>query len=163
MIYRKYDQSLHWHMTMRYLGQDEHGIWAGMRSGARMAKGSDEPVVLPCASVSLFPHTGWWTASFNALPHEVGVYCDITTPPTWPGEDVVTMVDLDLDVIRHYADDLVSIVDEDEFLEHQVHFGYPPEVIERAASAAEWLRNALATRAEPFWSRYQPWLSIVDG
>ena len=29
VVYTKYDGSLHWHMSMRYLGEDEHGIWLG--------------------------------------------------------------------------------------------------------------------------------------
>ena len=41
----------------------------------------------------------------------------------------VTMVDLDLDVVRLRADQRVLIVDEDEFAEHQVRYSYPAEVI----------------------------------
>jgi uncharacterized protein len=162
VVYRKYDQSLHWHMTMQYLGEDQHGIWAGMRRGGAMTKGANQPIIFPCANVTLFPRTGWWTAWFNAQPHEVTIYCDITTPPTWPADDIVTMVDLDLDVIRRRDDDSVHLVDEDEFAEHRVRFGYPPDVVEQAVTAARWLRDALAAGTEPFAVAYQKWLSIVD-
>lgn len=36
------------------------------------------------------------------------------------------MVDLDLDVVRRF-DGSAEILDEDEFAEHQVRYGYPPE------------------------------------
>ena len=29
LVFTKYDGSLHWHQTMKYLGDDEHGIWLG--------------------------------------------------------------------------------------------------------------------------------------
>src|SRR3954449_10520606 len=114
VVFTKYDESLHWHMTMQRLGEDDFGVWAGMVAGRSMAKGAQEPVVLESAHVSLFPRSGCWTAWFNAEPHEVDLYCDVTTPATWTSADVITMVDLDLDVIRHRADDSVEIVDEEE-------------------------------------------------
>jgi predicted RNA-binding protein associated with RNAse of E/G family len=108
----------------------------------------------------LFPRDGWWTASFNAAPHRTDVYCDITTVPTWPGPDVVTMVDLDLDVRRRRTG-LVEILDEDEFALHQVRYGYPAEVIEQAWAAAEWLATALTDQIEPFGSAYRHWLDVI--
>jgi uncharacterized protein len=162
VIYRKYDQRLHWHMTARYLGEDQHGIWAGMRAGELIAKGDDEPIALPCATLSLFPHTGWWTAWFNGEPHEVTVYCDITTPPSWPAGDLVTMIDLDLDVIRRRADGSVDIVDEDEFAQHREEFSYPPDVVEQAVAAADWLRDSLRADAEPFASTYRQWFAAME-
>ena len=55
----------------------------------------------------------------------------------WVAGDQVEMVDLDLDVVRGF-DGSAQILDEDEFAEHQVRYGYPPEVTghaERAAAA----------------------------
>jgi protein associated with RNAse G/E len=88
------------------------------------------------------------------------VYCDITTVPMWPTPDVVTMVDLDLDVRRRRTG-VVQILDEDEFAVHQVRYGYPPEVINQAWAAAEWLATALTDRIEPFDKVYLRWLDAV--
>lgn len=161
VIFTKYDGSLHWHMAMQRLGEDEHGLWAGMRAGTSMTNGAGKHVTLPIAHVSLFPRTGWWTAWFNANPHEVSIYCDITTPPEWPAEDVVTMVDLDLDVVRR-IDGSVLLVDEDEFAEHCRRFGYPLDVVKHAVEAAQWLHTAVGSDIEPFGQAHERWLRLVQ-
>ena len=72
------------------------------------------------------------------------------------------MVDLDLDVIRLRADQQVLLLDEDEFAEHQVRYGYPADVISEAEQAAAWLRHAISSGAEPFASQYRSWLDQVS-
>jgi uncharacterized protein len=160
VVYRKYDGSLHWNQPGRILGEDEFGIWVGGRAGTPVWRG--EQLVNPAEHdhVLLFPRDGWWTGMFNAAPHRTEVYCDITTVPNWPTPDVVTMVDLDLDVRRRRTG-TVEILDEDEFAAHQVRYGYPHEVIEQALAAAEWLATALTDRIEPFGGRYHHWLDAV--
>jgi len=162
VVYRKYDDSLHWHLTMDHLGEDEHGVWAGQRAGGRMRKGDAAPVIHACAHVVLFPRADWWTAWFNSAPDEVAVYCDVTTPPAWPEPDVVTMVDLDLDVIRHRADASVEVVDQDEFDEHRQRWAYPADVVTTATAAARRLTQLLGDGSEPFGSAYRRWLSMVE-
>jgi protein associated with RNAse G/E len=161
VVYRKFDGSLHWHLTMKYLGEDEHGIWVGMAAGGFMRKGDGPLVPIPQANIGLFPHAGWWTAWFNADPERVDIYCDITTPPQWISDDEVTMIDLDLDVARKREDGSVHLLDEDEFAEHQTRYAYPPDVIENAAAAARWLQETIGSGAEPFASVHQQWMARV--
>lgn len=160
VIYHKYDRSLHWHMDMKWLGEDEHGVWTGTASPTTMRKGDGPLVVLEHASLMLFPHGAWWTAAFNDAPAPVEIYCDITTPAQWSGPSEVTMVDLDLDVVRS-RDGSVDLVDEDEFAEHQVRYAYPGDVIAQARQAASWLHAALSNGAEPFASVYHRYLALV--
>jgi protein associated with RNAse G/E len=162
VVYRKFDGSLHWHLTMRYLGEDEHGIWVGMRPGGVMRKGDGPEVPIPHANIGLLPHGVWWTAWFNGEPERVDTYCDITTPPQWVSEEEVTMIDLDLDVARVRADGSVVLFDEDEFAEHRVKYGYPEEVAANAQAAAGWLQSAIASGAEPFSTVYKRWLALVE-
>ncbi|MFC7643941.1 DUF402 domain-containing protein [Streptosporangium lutulentum] len=124
VVYRKYDGSLHWHHPSLLLGEDEHGVWIGCEVGSSARKGNGPPVPWRYACVMLFPRDDWWTASFNASPHKVEIYCDISTVPRW-SDGEVTMVDLDLDVIR-MRDGRIILDDEDEFEEHQVRYAYPP-------------------------------------
>jgi uncharacterized protein len=162
LVFTKYDGSLHWHQTMLYLGEDEHGIWLGASSGATAQRGAEPPIRFEAPSVQLIPAGGpWWTAVFNDPPARAEVYCDIATPAQWRGPDEVTMVDLDLDVVRRRPERLVFVDDEDEFAEHQLHFGYPPEVISHAEEAAAWLLAAVNAGAEPFGSVSQTWLDKV--
>jgi protein associated with RNAse G/E len=160
VVYRKFDGSLHWHLTMRRLGTDEHGVWLGLPPNGRMQKGDDPPLVVQNAHVLLVPDGSWWTASFNAQPSWTEIYCDITTPPVWLAPDEVTAVDLDLDVVRRWETGVSELVDEDEFAEHQVRYGYPPDVIDQARRSAEWLRAAVVA-AEPFQTAYHRWLACV--
>jgi uncharacterized protein len=160
VVYRKYDGSLHWHMTMRRLGEDEHGVWLGLAGGSEMRKGDGPAVHLVQAYVLLVPFDGWWTASFNSQPSWTEIYCDITTPPQWLGPDEVSAIDLDLDVIRRWDAEISELLDADEFAEHQVRYAYPADVIEQALESADWLREAVVTD-EPFRAVYRQWLAQV--
>jgi uncharacterized protein len=161
VVYRKYDDSLHWHLTMTWLGEDEHGIWAGTREPTTMRKGNGPLVELDHASVMLFPRGAWWTASFNGEPSRLEIYCDVTTPARWPAAGEVTMIDLDLDVLR-MRDGQVRLDDEDEFAEHQRIYQYPADVIAEAERSARWLTAALADGREPFASCYRSYLAMVS-
>ena len=89
-------------------------------------------------NVLLVPRGRGMTAMFYTEHPEQAfeLYVDITTPPVWDG-DLVTAVDLDLDVIRRF-DGSWYVDDEDEFAEHQVAYGYPPELV--TAAEAECVR-----------------------
>jgi uncharacterized protein len=161
VVYTKYDGSLHWHQTMSYLGDDTRGVWLGARAGSFSRRGDEPPVYFSQHMVLLLPRGQWWTAVFNAEPAGTEIYCDICTPPQWPSPDEVTMVDLDLDVLRRRADGKVLLVDEDEFAEHQVRYGYPDEVISQATASAQWLMQVIGDGTEPFAGRYRDWLDRV--
>jgi protein associated with RNAse G/E len=163
VVYTKYDGSLHWHQRMRRLGEDRHGIWLGAPPGTVARKGEDgPPVIFDYAHVGLLPRDGWWTASFNDPPRRTEIYVDVTTPPVWTSPNEVTMVDLDLDVLRFRPDQSVLIVDQDEFAEHQVRYAYPPDVIAAAEKAAAWLHGVLGDGTEPFATEYRTWLAMVS-
>ena len=161
VVYTKYNGSLHWHHSAHYLGEDEHGVWVGSPAGCVTRRGHEAPIVLPQATVELLPREQWWSATFNAEPVSTEIYCNVSTPPSWPHQSEVTMVDLDLDVVRRRADRQVLLLDEDEFAEHQVRYGYPAEVIVQAEEAAAWLQLAMKEGAEPFATGYHGWLERV--
>jgi uncharacterized protein len=60
------------------------------------------------------------------------------------------------------ADQRVIVVDEDEFAEHQVRYGYPADVISAAERATAWLLDAISAKAEPFGAAYRSWLEMVE-
>jgi protein associated with RNAse G/E len=152
VVYRKFDEKLHWHQWMRGLGEDEFGVWLGAPAGAVSQRGDEPEVRQEQAVVQLFPRDKWFTAIFNDEPRWTEIYCDITTPVEF-SDDVVTMIDLDLDVIKR-RDGTVFIDDEDEFAEHQVKYGYPADVIAQAQSTCDWLVGAVANE-EPFLTVYK--------
>ncbi|MEO3853315.1 DUF402 domain-containing protein [Acrocarpospora sp. B8E8] len=160
VVYRKYGGTLHWNHPARRLGEDEHGVWVGCPAGTIGRLGEGPPVVWKLPFVLLFPRETWWTATFNATGHKMAIYCDITTVPEWRDGEV-TMVDLDLDVIKR-ADGTVFLDDVDEFAEHQVWFEYPLDVIENAERSATWLMTAVAQGTGPFGGAHTPWLDQVS-
>ena len=56
---------------------------------------------------------------------------------------------VDLDVVRRF-DGPAEILDEEEFAEHQVRYGYPPEVTGHAERAASAMLAAVTSGTEPF-------------
>lgn len=159
VVFTKYDGSRHWHHPASRLGEDEHGVWVGAEAGTVGQRGDGPQVRWERAFVMLFPRDSGWVALFHQPGHEVEVYVDVSTVPVWlDGE--VTMVDLDLDVIRP-ADGAVYLDDADEFAEHRLRFGYPPEVVAEAERTAEWLMTAVAERTGPFGGAHERWLAQV--
>lgn len=158
VVYRKYDGSLHWNMPMRWLGEDEHGIWTGAMPPCTMSSGDGRVIVFEQAQVMLFPRDRWWTAAFIEAPWPIQIYCDITTPVSWPSAGEVTMVDLDLDVCRTRSGE-VRLLDADEFAEHRVRYGYPADVVSNAERAAAWLQTAIEAGHDPFGGRHLGYLA----
>jgi protein associated with RNAse G/E len=159
IVYRKYGGALHWNYPATLLGEDEHGIWVATPAGTVARKGEGSPVTWDLDAITLFPRDAWWTASFNAPPHRAELYVDVTTIPEWR-DDEVTMLDLDLDVIR-MRDGRLILDDEDEFVEHQVLLSYPSELIAQAERSARWLLDAVKERREPFGSVQAHWMAQI--
>lgn len=156
--FTKYDGRAHWHFPVRPLGADEHGKWYGAYHGVELQRGQEPPVSWGCDFVVLVPAAGEWIGCFNSAG-KFAIYIDVTGPISI-SDGRVTAVDLDLDVVR-LPDGGVELLDEDEFIEHQVRFGYPSEVVERAEATANWLLHAVRSRQEPFDTVGPSWLSTL--
>lgn len=162
VVVRKYDGRLHWHYPVRRLGADEHGVWLGCPAGTVHSRGDEGPIYTSAeARVLLVPRHAWWTALYCAAPAECDVYCDVTTPASWPDPGEVTMVDLDLDVWRTRPDGDVELLDREEFDVHRRRYDYPPDVVSRAEATADWLLSAVEKGAPPFDGAHHRWLAQV--
>ena len=143
----KWGDRPHWQFEGFFLGSDEHGDWIGVPQGTHHRRPGLE-FHSDVDAVTLVPSEGWYAATF----HQPGIWCDlyidVSTPANWDG-DVLRTVDLDLDVIRRDTGE-VFIDDEDEFLEHQVSFGYPADVVAAARASADELKVAVAAGASPY-------------
>lgn len=159
VVFRKYDGALHWHVSGNRLGDDGHGSWVGFPKRTIARRGVETRVEWPQPAVMLIPEGVWWTAFFMADPHPYAIYCNIASVPEWDAEGV-TMVDLDLDVIR-YRDGRVVLEDIDEVREHQVHYSYPRDVVTNAESAAQGLLDAVRASTGPFGGAHDRWLTEV--
>lgn len=135
--YTKWGGKRHHGADLVYLGADGHGDWLGDPVGNEWS-GGPKSFASVTENVLLVPRDRGMTAMFYTEHPEqtFELYVDITTPPVWDG-DLVTAVDLDLDVVRLF-DGSWYVDDEDEFAEHQVSYGYPPELV--ASAEAECAR-----------------------
>lgn len=148
---------LHWGFEAEALGEDEYGIWLGVPAGTRRWKGSE--TVSPTGENAVFcaPHRGWWHLHYNGATTKFSHFVDIVTPPRWVSDDRYEMIDLDLDVVRH-QDGTIEVEDEDEFVVHQVRYGYEPEMIRAAETETSRIVEALRRREEPFFDIAATWL-----
>lgn len=153
--FRKWNGQLHWQFVMHRLGEDEHGLWLWAPAGSLMQRGDEPAKVSPSLNVKLVPYNKWWTAIW-AWKSRQDVYVDIITPPSWNGSKV-TMVDIDLDVVR-WADGGVEILDEDEFAQHQIEFEYPERLVDTARATTAKMAIAVEARHEPFGAVGARWL-----
>ena len=156
----KYPDTLHWRHEGHCLGEDEHGVWLGCRAGDVAQRGTEAVKYISGNQVHLIPRDEWWVLTYAPHHPKATHWIDISTLATF-GEDRVTMVDLDLDVVRT-PDGRVVIDDEDEFAEHQVTLGYPPELIENAERATREMLAALTEMREPFHEVARTWWERVS-
>lgn len=177
--YSKWDGAPHWVFDGRYLGSDEHGRWVGFRTGTLFERpGAKYRSSGP--GVGFFGDVGWTPALYRGHPHGMRVYIDLTTVPQWrrveagplarlrPAHLEVTAVDLDLDVIgfepgaaeprgQYFIDD------EDEFAEHTVKYGYPPEVVAQVRADADALLAAVRAGEPPYdEATAKRWFAALD-
>ncbi len=166
----KWGDRPHWRFAGVRLGRDQHGVWLGFPEGTRQAR-PGRVFVSRVDSVTLVPHAGHWLATFHAPGIWCDLYVDVATPAAWDA-DVLRATDLDLDVIRMSPGSSASdppagvtagpgevfVDDEDEFAEHQVAYGYPPEVVAAARAAADEVHAAVVGGAPPYDGAHLPWL-----
>jgi protein associated with RNAse G/E len=160
--FSKWGDIPHWSFDMARLGEDEHGVWLWMPAGTAMQRGSEPPIVSRNLAVKVITPDQWWTAIFNdGATAKYELYVDIATPAQWEG-DTVRMVDLDLDIARRRGG-ATEIHDEDEFEEHQVRYGYPDHIIDKARTETARLAVAVERRDEPFGEAGERWLVEAHG
>jgi hypothetical protein len=143
--YTKWGGKKHWNFRTEPLGSDRYGWWYGCPAGIPMRRGLEEPIVVDYDFIVLAPAAGGWVGSWNGPANrEIEVY--------------IEAVDLDLDVVR-LRDGSVRLLDEDEFEEHQILYGYPADVIAQARATANGLMEMVAARREPFGEVGDSWLA----
>lgn len=161
--YFKYPDRLHWRHDATRLGEDAYGVWVGIPTEAIVQRGHEPPKVMNRDAVQLITPGLWWSLIYNGQGDEYEVYVDIATPAVWESERRVTMFDLDLDVVR-LQDGTVEILDEDEFLDHQVRFSYPSSLIQATRTATNRVVEMVTANVEPFASVAASWLErLGDG
>lgn len=146
--WRKWDGSPHWEHDCVYLGSDRWGEWVGQQSGARSARPGRE-FAAEGPNVTLIPPTGDYAVTVNGDPQSYRVYIDLAWDVRWEGADP-TGIDMDLDVVRAVDERGVFIDDRDEWDEHRVAYGYPPDIVAWLEKLALDLERRVAASVPPF-------------
>jgi hypothetical protein len=83
-------------------------------------------------------------------------YVNIATPAEWDSE-ILSAIDLDLDVIHRASEADVIIDDEDEFDRHITSFGYPADLITTCLAELANVVDAVSRREEPMSDEIFEW------
>lgn len=160
---RKWPDQPHWEYDAVWLGSDPTGQWLGVPRGTWLSR-PGAGFHASADHVVLVPHDAWWVATFydDDRARPVDTYVDMATPSSWEG-DVVSCIDLDLDVIRGTTG-RVWVDDEDEFAEHRVSLAYPLDVVDAAVSACEEVRRLVEADEPPFHrASAGSWITLLRG
>ncbi|HEY5651893.1 MAG TPA: DUF402 domain-containing protein, partial [Acidimicrobiia bacterium] len=156
----KYPDRLHWRHDMVRIGEDQHGVWVGLRSGGTVQRG-DEPAIRPPHDLlSVITDGAWFIPIFSPLDPRFSLYVDICTPAAWPSDDRVEAIDLDLDVAVA-PDGRAVVLDEDEFDEHRVRYSYPDDLVVGARAATEYVLGAIESGHGPFNGIADEWFRLL--
>ncbi|MDR6866685.1 hypothetical protein J2Y69_001278 [Microbacterium resistens] len=158
--WRKWDGSPHWRHECVYLGSDVWGDWVGQPVGWRSAR-PGAAFVAEGPNVTLFPASGDLALTvYRDHPHGMRIYIDLGWEVRWGGTDgaedsaadplLVTGIDMDLDVVRVEGERGTWIDDRDEWDEHRIRYGYPPEVVARLEALALDLEHRVRAQEPPF-------------
>lgn len=161
VAFTKFGGAPHWEFDAVRLGADSYGVWVLLPQGTPVSRPGysiNNPVDAVTVFAPVTPAVPIFYRTRGAPPEvQLSIYVDITTPPIWDG-DTVTMVDLDLDVAQH-IDGRILVLDEDEFAENQLSYGYPEELISLARSSCAGVLQDMRAGAEPYQSLGWHWLA----
>jgi uncharacterized protein len=153
----KYDGSLHYRYPSTLVREEGDLLLLYMRPGTAIESyrgaqvASNHTLQLYWSDRPYNLHVSWY-ADWCPRNH----YVNIATPATWH-DGSLRFVDLDLDVIWRSSTGEIILDDEDEFADHQVRFGYPPDLVERAIRSGAEVRDLIARRVYPFDGSLHGW------
>jgi hypothetical protein len=147
-----------------FLGSDEWGDWVGQRAGWRSARPGRD-LRAEGDSVTLLPPGGEFAATVNDAHPRIRVYIDLAWDVGWDaatGDPVG--IDMDLDVVKAHDGRGVWIDDRDEWDEHRVALGYPPDIVQRLEKVADDLQRQVVAGRPPYDdATAERWLTVLRG
>jgi hypothetical protein len=157
--YLKWPDRLHYEVAVVVLEENSDGLWLMLERGAHVDRGIEGSFAARAPQVVLVPAEEMWTARWfrredrgrGGRADRYACYVDVTTTAMRRGA-VVELVDLDLDVVRTWDDEVV-LLDEDEFTENMGD--YPPALVAAALQSADELATRMLRRMPPFDGRHR--------
>lgn len=151
MQWRKWDGSAHWRSDCVYLGSDQWGDWLGQPAGWNSTRPGYE-FVAETPNVALIPRDGsdYALTVHHDHPRALRIYIDLAWDIQWDSTQLVTGIDMDLDVVRRRGDQGTYVDDRDEWAEHSIRYGYPADVMAHLESLTLELEEQVRAQHPPF-------------
>jgi len=102
-------------------------------------------------SLEVFSLKDGFNAALTVEDGEITAYYVNVAQPCVVNENAISYVDLDFDMVKRKGKEW-KVVDEDEFLENQLTYHYPPDLIEYAMNELDALKTRIETNQFPFHS-----------
>lgn len=145
----KYGNRPHYEWNARLLEQNGDYVFVLAEYGRKLRHFTKNSVfTLNNWTIEFFSSSRWFTVAADIKDGRVvQYYCNINEPSVINGDDI-SFVDLDLDYVWRNGE--WAVVDEDEFELHRVKLGYPEELVRRARTELEQLKQLVSRREFPF-------------
>ncbi|MFE5318589.1 DUF402 domain-containing protein [Paenibacillus sp. NPDC056579] len=156
----KYGDRLHYEWNTRLLERTGEHLFVLSEAGRQLKHYTrGKTFTMNNWTIEFFSFHSWFTVSAEVINGQIKqYYCNINQPAKANG-DVVSFVDLDLDLI--YRNGEWKVVDEDEFALHSVQLGYPDELIRRAREELESLQRRIAAEQFPFDGTIERFIPLI--
>ncbi|NLC64560.1 MAG: DUF402 domain-containing protein [Erysipelothrix sp.] len=99
-------------------------------------------------AICFYYNDRWYNVMAMIRKRGIFYYCNLASPSVYDGE-AIKNVDYDLDVKVFPNGDYI-LLDEDEFLDHQVMMGYGSEIVDIVRSEQHRLVNLVKSKSFPF-------------
>ena len=146
----KYDKSINYEFETTLIEKTSKHLLVLGEVGRKLIhhkRGKTFTFYKPC--IEYFQFEEWYTVAIEKrAENKFFYYCNIAMPPSLD-DNVLSYIDLDLDVLREPDGDW-QLVDEDEFIENSKKMNYPPDVITKAKEEVKKLLDTINKKQFPF-------------
>lgn len=145
----KYGNTPHYEWQSKLLEQTDKHLFVLSEQGRKLRHHTKGNIfTVPHRTIEFFSGEHWFTVSADIADGGIRqYYCNINEPAKRSG-DVVTFVDLDLDLVQQ--DGVWKVVDEDEFVQNAQRLSYPEKLVQRAREELARLQRRIEERKFPF-------------
>ncbi|MGE6556571.1 DUF402 domain-containing protein [Exiguobacterium artemiae] len=153
----KYDGSLHYDWEATWLQETDQYVLVYGQPGRKLKHHTRKQIfICDTPSLEYYDLQEGYTVNLDLEPDGERYYCNICLPAERTASGL-RFVDLDLDLIRSTAGEW-TVVDEDEFLAHQLTYHYPVDVVQGAERMLHRLQDKIKRQAFPFDGFLESWL-----
>ncbi|MEJ6949917.1 DUF402 domain-containing protein [Natronospora cellulosivora (SeqCode)] len=147
----KYNNKKHYQWPVTILEENENYLITKGETGRILTHFTrKKEFIFDKQSIEFFSFKEWFTLAININNQKAeSYYCNINRPATWETDDVLTFVDLDLDLVKNKGEDW-KVVDQDEFEENSRKYNYPLELINRTKKELYDLISRVEKKVFPF-------------